>query len=309
MALFGKLTNNTDMSGYKRLDNPQGWDNQALLARLYNVATSLGKPRIGTARIMGRDSEAVLYESAGENNLVYVRADGRKIDIGKAPKGGMTGANMLNRALVLAGAGEDAEGAKLNRAVDELQGVVERLLAGQTVTATQAAAVAASGSTVKLYMEEKLTFSVRDRYTIFTWDQRPAFYVESNMADTAYRIMDAGGNEAMVVKKKMISVMPEFTVYTADKREIGSFKKKLKFARTEIAGTVGGAELTIKGDMYGGSFNILLGDGLIGSVDKERLTWANCYRIESYDPRNVYLIVAISVIVEALKKLDQKKDN
>jgi uncharacterized protein YxjI len=307
MALFGNLVNNTDMSGYKRLDNPQGWDNQALLARLYGVATSLGQPRIGTARIMGKDSEAVLYESAGETSLVYVRANGKKIDIGKAPKGGMTGANMLNRAIVLAGGGEDAEGVKLNRAVDELQGVLERLLAGQTVTATQAAAVAASGSTVKLYMEEKLSFSVRDRYTIFTADQQPAFYVESNMADTAYKVMDAGGNEAMVVKKKLISVMPEYTV-TAGKQEIGSFKKKLKLTRTEIVGTVGGAELTIKGDMYGGSFNILLGGAMIGSVDKERLTWASCYRIESYDPRNVYLIVAISVIVEALKKLDQKKD-
>ncbi len=308
MALFDKLTNNTQMSGFKRLDNPQGWDNQALLAKLYGIATSLGKPRIGTARIMGRDSEAVLYEAAGENNLVYVRAEGKRIDIGKAPKGGMTGANMLNRAIVLAGGGEDAEGTRLNRAVDELQGVVERLLAGQTVTSTQAAAVAASGNTVKLYMEEKLSFSVRDRYTIFTADQQPAFYVESNMADTAYKVTDAAGNEAMTVKKKLISVMPEYTVY-AGRQEIGSFKKKLKLSRTEITGNVGGAELTIRGDMYGGSFNILLGDAMIGSVDKERLTWASCYRIEAYDPRNVYLTVAISVIVEALKKLDQKKDN
>lgn len=308
MGLLGKLTSNDNMSGYKKFDNKQGWTNADLLEKLCGVTTSLGTPKMGTIKVMGKEVEAVVYDSVSENVDIYIKADDKKIDAGSAPKPGATGAAMLGALGATFGSGSDTDTSKVTRAIEELQGVMDKLLAGQEVTETKAAARAESGNSVKLYMEEKLELSLKDRYTLFTADHEPAFFIEGNVLDTAYKIMDASENEIMVIKKKLIAVMPEYTVFEG-KKEIASFKKKLKLTKTEIAGKVGGKELTIKGDMLAYNFDILLGDETIGTVDKEATFWANCYRIEAFEKSYVNIIVAIAAIVEALKKAEERSSD
>lgn len=308
MGLFGKLTSNDDMTGYKKFDNAQGWTNATVLEKLSGVTTSLGEPKMGSVKILGKDVEAVVYDGVSESALVYVKADDKKIAIGSAPKPGATGAAMANALGAAFGGGSNEDSSRVNRSIDELQGVMDNLLAGKEVTETKAAARAESGDSVKLYMEEKLEISLKDRYTLFTADHEPAYFIEGNVMDTAYKIMDAQENEIMVVKKKLIAVMPEYNVFEG-KKEIANFKKKLKLTKTEIAGKVGGKELTIKGDMFAYNFDIMLGDEVIGTVDKEATFWANCYRIESFSKSNVNIIVAIAAIVEALKKADERSSD
>ncbi len=308
MGLLGKLTSNDNISGYKKFDNKQGWSNADLLEKLSGVTTSLGEPKMGTVKIMGKDVEAVVYDSVSENVDIYIKADSKKIDAGSAPKPGATGAAMMGALGAAFGGGVDEDTSKVNRAIDELQSVMDNLLAGKEVTESKPAAAPVPGDSVKLYMEEKLEISLKDRYTLFTADHEPVFFIEGNVMDTAWKIMDSSENEIMVIKKKLIAVMPEYSVFEG-KKEIASFKKKLKLTKTEIAGKVGGKELTIKGDMLAYSFDILLGDETIGTVDKEATFWANCYRIESFSKSNVNLIVAIAAIVEALKKAEERSDD
>ncbi len=308
MGLFGKLTSNDSMTGYKKFDNAQGWSNADLFAKLSGVTTSLGAPKMGSVKILGNEVAAVIYDGVSDTVDIYVKADDKKIDIGSAPKPGATGDAMLNALGAAFGGGSDEDSSRVNRAIEELQGVMDNLLAGREVTETASAAHAASGSSVKLYMEEKLELSLKDRYALFTADHEPAFFIEGNVMDTAYKIMDAQENEIMVVKKKLIAIMPEYSVFEG-RREIASFKKKLKLTKTEIIGKVGGRELTIKGDMFAYNFDILLGDETIGTVDTELTAWGNCYRIESFSKSNVNIIVAIAAIVEALKKADERSSD
>ncbi len=308
MGLLGKLASNDNMSGYKKFDNKQGWTNADLLEKLSGVTTSLGAPKMGTVKTMGKDVEAVIFDAVSEISDIYLKADDKKIVAGSAPKAGAMGDAMKGAlgAAFLGGSSEDMS--KINRSIEELQNVMDSLLAGKEVTETKAVARAESADSVKLYMEEKLELSLKDRYTLFTADQEPAFFIEGNVMDTAYKIMDANENEIMVIKKKLIAVMPEYSVFEG-KKEIASFKKKLKLTKTEIAGKASGKELTIKGDMFAYNFDILLGDEVIGTVDKEATYWANCYRIESFSKSNVNIIVAIAAIVEALKKADERSSD
>lgn len=308
MGLLGKLTSNDNMTGYKKFDNKQGWTNADLLEKLSGVTTSLGTPKMGTIKVMGKEVEAVVFDGVSENLDIYIKADDKKIDAGSSPKPGASGAAMLGALGGAFGDGSSADMSKVTRAIEELQGVMDNLLAGKEVTETKAAVRAESGDSVKLYMEEKLELSLKDRYTLFTADHEPAYFIEGNVMDTAYKIMDAQENEIMVVKKKLIAVMPEYNVFEG-KKEIASFKKKLKLTKTEIAGKANGKELTIKGDMLAYNFDILLGDETIGTVDKEATFWANCYRIESFSKSNVNLIVAIAAIVEALKKAEERSSD
>ncbi len=308
MGLFGKLTGNDNLTGYKKFDNVKGWTNTDLLGKLSGVTTSLGTPKLGTVKLMGKDAEAVVFDGVSEVSDVYIRADEKKIVAGSVPKPGATGTAMLGALGGAFGDGTDADTGRVNRAIEELQSVLDSLLAGKAVTETKTAVRAESGNSVKLYMEEKLELSLKDRYTLFTADHEPAYFIESNMLDTAYKILDAQENEIMVVKKKLISVMPEYNVFEG-KKEIANFRKKLKLTKTEIAGKVGGRELTIKGDMLAYCFDILLGDETIGTVDKEATFWANCYRIESFSKSNVNIIVAIAAIVEALKKAEERSSD
>ena len=271
MGILSKLVSNDDMSGYKKFDNKQGWNNAVLLEKLSGITTSLGKPEMGSIKIFGKEVEAIVYNETGEDSCVYIKADAKKIEIGSSPKPGTgVGSVMLDSAAILVGGGTNEEGSKLNRCIDEMQGVMERLLAGESVTESVPLA-SAPADAVKLYMAEKLTLSLKDKYSICNKEQEPMFYVQGNILETAYTIWDAQDNEVMVIKKKLVAVMPEYTVFEG-KKEIARFKKKLTLSRPEINGTVGNRQISIKGDLFGHSFNVMSGDTMIGGIDKEQLT-------------------------------------
>ncbi len=310
MGLLGKLTSNDNLSGFKKFENKEGWTNADLLEKFSGITTSLGAPKLGTIKYLGKDVEAVVFESVSDTADVYIRAEDKKITAGSAPKPGAMGDMMKGALATVALGGSTADTSNINRAIEELQSVMDKLLVGEEVTESKASvtAAAASANSVKLYMEEKLELSLKDKYTIFTAEHEPAFYIVGNVMDTAYKILDESENEVMVVKKKLISVMPEYNVFEG-RKEIASFRKKLKLTKTEIAGKVGGKELTIKGDMLAYNFDILLGDETIGTVDQEVTFWGNCYRLESYSKSNVNLSVAIASFVEALKRAEERSDN
>ncbi len=306
MGLFGKLASNDNISGYKKFENKQGWTNADLLEKLSGVKVSFGEPKMGTIKIMGKDVEAVVYDALSEISYVYVKADEKKIDAGSAPKPGAMGGAMMNALGSVAFGGSDADTNTINRAIDELQGVLEKLLAGETVTESATPNINAADA-IQLYMAEKLALSLKDKYSICDESQAPQFYVESNVMDTVYKIMDSNENEIMVIKKKLVAITPEFSV-NEGKKEIGHFKKKLSLGRAEINGKIDGKEVQIKGDMFAHAFDITLGGQVIGNVDRAQTVWANCYRISIYDKSMVNAVVAIAVICEAIIRADEKND-
>ena len=289
---------NENTSGFKRFKNPDGWTNETLLEKLSGVSVSCGAPTMGTIKVMGKPKEAVIYPQSGDGGFIaYAMADEKKIVIGKVPDPGSSGNKTAGDiAGFLITGKESAESNKVNRAIDELQDVMEKLLAGEEVTESNAASMS---DATKLYMRQSI-LTLRDKYSICTEVEEPVYWVVGSLGGMSFSIQNAAGEELMTVKKK-VSIMSEY-VMKQNGEEIAHVKKKVKLGRDIISGDAGGRELTIKGDMAGYSFSILLDDMMVGSVDTVRLTWADCYAISILDESIQDLVVAIAVICDNMLK-------
>lgn len=283
-----------NLSGYHKYKNTQGYTNQMLLDRLAGVEVSFaGPPHMG---VVGK-KEAVVYTLADSRFIVYTMA-GKDIEVGTVLAPQESAGKFILKELAI-GAVTDAQAKDhnvANRAVDELGEIIKKLLAGKWDVTSNVSAAGKYGESVKLYMRQKV-ISIKDKYSICTMDEQPVYYVQGNLLGLNFSIQRSTGEQIMSVKKKLIAVLPEYTL-SAGGREIGKIKKKIRLTRPEISGTVFGAEITIKGNLSGFSFEIFRNGQSVGSVDTERLTWGDCYSIEAYDPKDADLVVAIALICD-----------
>ena len=125
-----------------------------------------------------------------------------------------------------------------------------------------------------------------------TW----VFHVDGDITRLNFSIKK-GGNEVLKLKKKLVAIMPEYTILQ-DGREIAKIKKKLKLIKPELTGTVNGQELRIAGDLMGHDFDIQIGGSMIGHVDTARTIWSDCYRIRSFDRNQQDLVIALAIICD-----------
>lgn len=283
-----------NVSGYHKYKNTKNFTIQELFEKLSAIEVSFAEaPKMGV--VAKRD--AIVYTLENNRFIVSVMA-GKDIEVQSSLAPKESAGKFLLKELA-ASALTDAQGKDqniANRAVDELGEIITKLLAGEANVSSNVSSAGKSGQSVKLYMRQKV-LTIKDKYSVCTENEEPVYYVQGNLVGLSFVIERVAGGEVMTVKKKLIAVMPEYTLVAGGK-EIGKIKKKLKLTRPEITGTVAGKEIVIKGDLSGFSFEIFRGGQSIGSVDTERLTWGDCYSIEAFDKADVDLVVAIAIICD-----------
>lgn len=278
-------------SGYKKIKNKTGLTNEYFYSRLSGAGLSFGVPELGSIKALGKDHEAVVFHM--ERYDIYVKADNKNIEVAKIyGKNTDIGKNLAKE--LLAASVTDAEAldtAQADRAVEELFDVVRQIV--ETGSGTSKTVSVNREELSCLYMNQK-NFSIRDKYTIFTQEQNPVYEVQGNLTGLGFEIKRPGGETVFTIKKKLIAVTPEYTIFRG-KNKIGSIRKKIKLTRAEISGEIEGQPLTIQGDMSGFHFSVELGQQVIGSVDTIRMTWGDCYAIESRvaDLQDMVVLVAV----------------
>lgn len=289
---------NDATSGYQKLKNTRGLTNEIILAELENVSLSFGTPVLDTvgkkeAVVVHNVGRFDVYAIAGDKNIEIARVLGKDQSIGKNILKELAAASVTNA--------QAKDLAVADRAVDELADLIKQLLENGAMFTRNANAYTQTG--MKFYMKQKI-LSIKDKYSICTEDETPVYWVEGNLIGLSFKVQTAAGDDIYTIKKKMVAIMPEYSVLEG-KKEIGHIKKKMKLTRPEITGEVYGESLTIKGDMSGYHFSIMLNGMVVGNVDTERLTWGDCYSIEVLDERMTDLIVTIAVICDNTLKNKQ----
>jgi uncharacterized protein YxjI len=277
---------NDTISGYKKLKNNQGYSTQTLLDALKDTTYSFGEPDLGKVL----KSEVIVFNGI-EGFTVYIKVSEKSIEITRCTSEKIGKFLLKEMATTLFTDAQGKNASVANRAVDELYEVVVNL---------QKTGVAEnkSGTSVveKLYMRQKV-LSIKDKYSVCTEDETPVYWVQGNLVGLSYTITDANENLIMEIKKKMIAVMPKYTILK-NGEVLGTINKKVKLTRPEISGQINGEDIKIKGDISGFHFEIKSNDVAIGNVDTERLTWGDVYSIDIKDIEKQDLIVAIAIIVD-----------
>ncbi len=285
---------NDAMVGYKKLKNENKESLEQIFDRIKDVPFSMGEPKIGEVA----KKRVITWEPIGRFT-VYIAVSDKKIEVMRSIVQNI-GKNLLKELAATAVSDASAmDTSKADRAVDEVYEVLCNVLsapAGSGATGQTVVNGAAKTAEIKYYMRQKIV-SIKDRYSICLEDETPVYWVEGNLVSLNYKILDATEAECLQIKKKLVSIMPEYTIVQGNSA-IGTLKKKIKLTRPEVSGSINGKPITILGDLNGLSFSIKAGDSVIGAVDTVRLTWGDCYSIEVMDTAWKDIVVAIAIVVD-----------
>ena len=280
--------------GFASVKNTMNYTNEDLLEKLSAVNVSFGTPVMGDIK----GTQAVMYKNVTDKFDVFVRINKKDVIMGKIGSDGVSSAETaLNMGLDMF-LGHKDEGTSLaDRAVDELLGIIKKLENGEAVTeSAQVASVnTADGNELALFMKQK-AISIKPKFDIFDQNETVVYHVEGDITRLNFSIQK-GGAEVLKLKKKLVAVMPEYTILQGGK-EAAKIKKKFKLAKPELSGTVKGQELKIAGDLLGYDFDIQVGGVPIGHVDTARTIWSDCYRIHILDESKQDMVIALAIICD-----------
>ena len=202
----------------------------------------------------------------------------------------------LNMGLDLFLGNKDKTTSDADRYVDELLSVIKKLEAGEEVSQTAAAERKETvGDGIALYMQQKL-LSLGPKFDIFDKENKPVYHVEGSITGLNFSVQK-DGKEVFKIKKKLLAIMPEYTIIWGSE-EVGKLKKKFKLTKPELVGTLKGKDLKISGDLMGFDFDLLLGGDTIGHVDTDWSFWKDSYRIRVFDESMQDMVVALAIICD-----------
>lgn len=279
--------------GFASVSNTREFTDGELFEKLSNVKMSFGQPVMGN--ISG--TPAVMYKNVTENYDVFCRVHRGKIIMGKIGSDGVNSVDTACREGTNIFAKHNDVGTSMaNRAVDELLGVIKKLENGEEVYKSDAPVLAMNPEeTVSLYMQQK-AISLKPKFDVFDKDGNVAYHIEGELTGLSFSVQK-NGVEVLKLKKKLVAIMPEYTILK-NNREIARIKKKFKLTNPELQGQINGQELKICGDLLGYDFDIQVGGAIIGHVDTDSVAWSDCYRIRSFSWETQDLIIALAIICD-----------
>jgi len=280
--------------GFAKIPNTQGFTNEVLLEKLSEITVSFGTPEMGDIN----GTQSVMYRKVSDMFDVFVRVDGKNIIMGKIGANGVSSVTTaLSGGLDMFLGHKDEGTSNADRAVTELSEIVKKLESGESVTAsnTVAAVNTASGESVEFFMKQK-AISIKPKFDIFDRNEAPVYHVEGDLPRLNFSIQK-NGTEVLKLKKKLIAVMPEYSLIL-NGSEIGKFKKKIKLTNPELTGTINGKELKIVGDLMGFDFELQVGGVTIGHIDTAQTIWQDCYRIKVLNEDYQDIMIALTIICD-----------
>ena len=280
--------------GYANVKNTKNFSLDDLFQKLSGVTVSFGTPVMGDIK----GTPAILYKKVSDQFDVFARIDKDKVIMGKMGTDGVGGGKVaLNMGLDMFLGHKDKGTSDADRAVDELLEVIKKLENGEEVTGSSAsqAANTSTGSAIEFFMKQK-AISIKPKFDIFDINETPVYHVEGDLSRLNFSIQK-NGTEVLKLKKKLVAIMPEYTIFQGGS-EAAKIKKKLKFSKPELNGTVNGKELKIVGDILGFDFDIQVGGATIGHIDVARTVWSDCYRISIREESMEAFVVALAIICD-----------
>ena len=280
--------------GFAKIPNTQGFTNEVLLEKLSEITVSFGTPEMGDIN----GTQSVMYRKVSEMFDVFVRVDGNNIIMGKIGANGVSSVTAaLSGGLDMFLGHKDEGTSNADRAVTELSEIVKKLESGEAVSAssTVTSVNTSTGEAVEFFMKQK-AISIKPKFDIYDRSEAPVYHVEGDLPRLNFSIQKSG-TEVLKLKKKLIAVMPEYSLFL-NGSEIGKLKKKIKLTNPELAGTINGKDLKIVGDLMGFDFELQVGGTTIGHIDTAQTIWQDCYRIRILDESYQDIMIALAIICD-----------
>ena len=131
---------------------------------------------------------------------------------------------------------------------------------------------------MKLYIRQK-ALSFVDRFYVMDEDGVEKYYVEGELQLFGKRLhmYDMQGNEVGMIEQKVWSLKPRFFVYTGAEEPIAEIVREFSLRPRY---TVNGPGWDVVGNFMEHTYEVRDGERIIAVVEKEWLTWGDCYELD-----------------------------
>ena len=152
---------------------------------------------------------------------------------------------------------------------------------------------------MKLLFKQRL-FSWFDSYDIYDEAGNTTFVVKGELAwGHLLRIYDANGNEVGYIKEKILTWLPKFEMYVAN-RYAGCISKELTFFKPKYNIDYNGWH--VEGDWFEWDYSIINSAGHnVASVSKEIWNWTDTYVIDVGNPQDALYALMLVLAIDAEK--------
>ena len=152
---------------------------------------------------------------------------------------------------------------------------------------------------MKLLFKQRF-FSWFDSYDIYNEAGQAVYTVKGQLAwGHCLKIYNASGAEIGTVKERILTWLPKFEMYFAD-RYIGCISKEFTLFRPKFHIDCNGWQ--VEGDWFEWDYRILDESGRpVATVSKELWKWTDTYVIDVYEPQNALCALMLVLAIDAEK--------
>lgn len=159
----------------------------------------------------------------------------------------------------------------------------------------------------KLYIRQKV-FKLTDHYPITDDAGNTVYKVDQNFRWIGFHVelSRPDGSRIFTIERELLTLLPRFNVTFADGRVL-TFKKEFTFFKMAIDILPHDFGLSIRGKFWAHDFDLLLGNEVIGHIEKAYLTFGDVYELTVFDPAYEEVLIASMITVDAI--LDAAQQN
>ncbi|WP_427813200.1 LURP-one-related/scramblase family protein [Enterococcus sp. 22-H-5-01] len=151
----------------------------------------------------------------------------------------------------------------------------------------------------KLYIKQKV-FSIGEKFTVIDEDQRPRYFVKGSFLKIpkTFRIEDEKGNEVSKITKKVISLLPKFTV-EIDGKDAIEISKHLSVFKAKYA--ISAEDIKVEGNWWDMDFEVSQKGRKVAEIHKRWISWGDSYEITILNDSLEELIVSLVIAIDCVK--------
>lgn len=157
---------------------------------------------------------------------------------------------------------------------------------------------------MKLYIEQKI-FSWRDRFSVTDENGIPKYYVEGELFSWGKRlhVYDRFENEVAYVEQQVPSFLPRFDIYVSGTR-VAQIVKEFSFFTPRYS--IEELNWEIEGEFLAHDYTVSENGKDIASIQKEWMTWGDCYEIDIHDTSEELAALAVVLTIDCV--IDQSRN-
>ncbi|MFC4772896.1 LURP-one-related/scramblase family protein [Enterococcus hermanniensis] len=151
----------------------------------------------------------------------------------------------------------------------------------------------------KLYIKQKV-FSIGEKFTVVDEDQHPRYFVKGSFLKIpkTFRVEDEKGNEVSKITKKVISLLPKFTV-ELDGNDAIEISKHLSVFKAKYA--ISAEDIKVEGNWWDMDFEVSQKGRKVAEIHKRWISWGDSYEITILNDSLEELIVSLVIAIDCVK--------